>query len=201
MTVRNIRSFSWLALIWLSLACGALVWASFSAPMVLAGGGGGAGGGAGGGGSGGGSGGGGQGGGSDFGGHGGSQGGGQGQGSQGGQSASQGSGGGRDFTPVRNPVSGRAFTLSGEVLSLIKDAQGQGLVVLSQGRAVTVYGTGPDRFWRTLNLTRPEPGQRITVTGHTLDYHGVEVNLASSLEISGRRIRLRDPDTGLARWN
>jgi hypothetical protein len=210
MTMRTRKGLSWLAFVWLTLACGALVWASFSAPMSLAAGGGGGGGGGGGSGgagggggnAGGGAGGGGPGGDGPGGGSGFGQGGGmQGQGSQGGQAGAHSSGGGQDFAPVRNPVSGRAFTLRGEVLSIISEAQGQGLVVLSQGRAVIVYGLGPDRFWRTLGLARPAPGETVRVTGHTLDYNGVKVNLASSLELPGRKIVLRDPTTGRAAWN
>lgn len=192
--MRARKGLIWLVFVWLSLAGATLVWVSWSTPPALAAGGGGGGGAGGGGGDGGGSSGGGPGGGSS------GQGGGPGQGSQGGSSGSQG-GDASDFSPIQNPVTGQAFTLHGQVLNLISEAQGQGLVILSQGRTVTVYGIGPDRFWRSRNLARPAPRETITVKGHTLDYHGVTINLASSLELPGRNITLRNPATGRAAWN
>lgn len=102
--------------------------------------------------------------------------------------------------PVRNVCDGRPFSFEGVVVHEIGPQEGQGLVMLVDGRTVTVYGIGPQRYWDGLALERPHVGQRLSVKGFMVDYNGVQRNMASHLTMEGRTVNLRQPGNCRPAW-
>lgn len=163
------------------------VLAAFSQPALGRGGGGGGGGGAGGGGRG----------------SGGGLGAGQGSGSGWGQGAAARGGAGAGahaLTPVRNICQGAPFSCQGLVVHEIGPQEGQGLVLLVEGRTMTIYGIGPQRFWNEMGMDRPRLGQRLAVRGYAVDYNGVERNMATHLLVDGQSVNLRRTEDCLPLW-
>ncbi len=67
-------------------------------------------------------------------------------------------------------------------------------------KVVKVYGIGPAWFWQTQQSPPPAVGQWVTVDGFTVDYNGVERNMASRLYLPGGVVILRAADGCLPLW-
>jgi hypothetical protein len=94
-------------------------------------------------------------------------------------------------------LGGTPFVYEGTVVSI---GSGLGMVIATAEGNVIVYGIGPVHYWDTLEVDRPSVGDVITASGYTVDYSGVERNVAMSLTIDGTEVQLRDPETAKPLW-
>jgi len=105
--------------------------------------------------------------------------------------------------PIHVISDGVPFTYEGTVVSL---SPGLGMVIATvvdeEGTNVTIYGIGPVRYWDSEDVDVPRPGigELITVTGHTVDYNGVSLNIATEITVGDDIVPLRDLETGAALW-
>jgi hypothetical protein len=101
-------------------------------------------------------------------------------------------------------LAGAPFTYSGEVLDDCAGStgfRGDGLVISTTDGNIEVRGLGPLYYWQSLDVSRPVVGDVVTVTGYTVDYSGIPVNVLMSITLSdGTTIQLRDPETGAPLW-
>ncbi|RJR24771.1 MAG: hypothetical protein C4582_04080 [Desulfobacteraceae bacterium] len=99
--------------------------------------------------------------------------------------------------PIHDILNGEPFDHEGLVTACIP---GQGLVLDVDGQEIVIYGIGPQRYWDAMDLDRPAVGDEIKVTGYTVNYNGLELNIAFDITLSDSYIQLRDPETGLPLW-
>ncbi len=72
------------------------------------------------------------------------------------------------------------------------------MVLATEEGNVIIYGIGPVRYWESLGVDRPGVGETVTVSGYTVNYNGIECNIAMNFIIDSENIvQLRDPETGL----
>lgn len=100
--------------------------------------------------------------------------------------------------PIHDIFAGIPFEIEGEVVTV---QPGQGLEILSvTGDFLIVYGIGPRHYWTTVGVDRPTVGDALIVRGYIVDYNGLERHIATSVEIDGVEVVLRDAETGLPLW-
>lgn len=100
--------------------------------------------------------------------------------------------------PIHDILAGIPFEIEGVVVTV---GLGQGIeIATTDAETLTVYGFGPLRYWAALAVDRPAVGDDIQVRGYLVDYNGVERHIATSVEIGGVEVLLRDEDTGLPLW-
>ncbi|MBF0099911.1 MAG: hypothetical protein HQK77_03300 [Desulfobacterales bacterium] len=109
----------------------------------------------------------------------------------------QGNGAGDGTGPIHDILSGTSFEYEGDVIGW---EQGKGIQIATANGNVSVQGLGPMRFWFQQGLDKPVVGDTIKVSGYTVNYNGVDVNIAMSIEIDGKTIQLRDAQTGAPLW-
>ena len=108
-----------------------------------------------------------------------------------------GQGAGDGTGPLNDILSGEDFTYSGVVMEILADG---GFVITTDNGNVTIYGIGPIKFWESISITRPAVGDLVTVFGYTVDYDGVDRNIAFTIEVGEDTVQLRDFETGLPLW-
>ena len=112
--------------------------------------------------------------------------------------AGNGNGVGGGTGPINDILSGETFECSGLVISILSDG---GFVIATDNGNVTVYGIGPVKFWESIGITRPAVGDLVTVSGYTVDYDGVDRNIAFTIQVGEEDpVELRDSETGLPLW-
>ncbi len=111
--------------------------------------------------------------------------------------AGQGRGPGDGTGPIHDILSGVPFTFTGDV---IVSAMGGGLTLATATGNVQIYGIGPVFYWTSQNVDYPVIGDTLTAKGFTVNYNGVDQNVAMSITIDGSTIDLRDPVTGAPLW-
>lgn len=94
-------------------------------------------------------------------------------------------------------LTGIPFVYEGTVVSM---GSGQGIEIATETGNVIVYGIGPVRYWESLGMDRLAVGDAVTAEGYTIDFTGVERNIAMSLIVNDVEIQLRDPDTAKPLW-
>lgn len=94
-------------------------------------------------------------------------------------------------------LDGTPFDYEGTVVSIGTD---MGMVIATDAGNVTVYGIGPIRFWNTRDVYRPAVGDIVAVSGYTVDFSGVERNIAMTITVDGTEVELRDPETARPLW-
>ncbi len=110
-----------------------------------------------------------------------------------------GMGPGNGTGPVINIYDGTPVTVSGIVTSL--GTQGQGMSIDTGTEVVTIYGIGPVRYWAMLDVARPQIGESVEVQGYKVTFSdGTSKIIATTININGSEIQLRDPDSGVPLW-
>jgi hypothetical protein len=94
-------------------------------------------------------------------------------------------------------LDGTPFEVAGTVVSLMS---GKGMVIAIDEGDVTVYGVGPSSYWEKVGVDRPVVGDMVLVSGYTVDYSGVLINIAMAITVDDTLVQLRDPDTGVPLW-
>lgn len=112
--------------------------------------------------------------------------------------AGNGNGLGDGDGPIHNILEGTPFDYTGEIVTL---EAGGGLLLATESGNVTVYGIGPKWYWEDQEVERPGVGDTIEATGFTVDYNGIERNIAMSISGDDFEIQLRDSETGLPFWS
>jgi hypothetical protein len=105
--------------------------------------------------------------------------------------------------PIHDITAGVPFTYTGTVVSYV---QGEGLILdITTAEdvepvEVVISGIGPEFYWESLGVARPVAGDIITVSGYTVEYDGVAVNIATEIILAdGTVVTLRDED-GAPLW-
>ena len=113
--------------------------------------------------------------------------------------AGNGNGVGGGTGPINDILSGETFDYSGNVMEILADG---GFVVKTENDVyVTIYGIGPVKFWESIDIARPAVGDLVTVSGYTVDYDGVDRNIAFTIQVGEEDpVELRDSETGLPLW-
>ena len=111
--------------------------------------------------------------------------------------AGNGKGPGNGTGPIHDILSGTPFEYTGDVVSLVP---GAGMLIATDQGNVTIYGIGPVRYWEREEVERPAVGESVTVHGYTVDYSGVDRNIAMSITVGEQTIELRDPESGIPLW-
>ena len=105
--------------------------------------------------------------------------------------------------PKHDLLQGIPFEYTGTVVEC-NDGQGLVLYVGDEGGeefSVVISGIGPQRYWDLKAMERPCVGDKIAVTGYTINYNELELNIAFTITFEGESsIELRDPATGLPLW-
>lgn len=99
--------------------------------------------------------------------------------------------------PLHDIFSGTSFDYSGVVVEMLP---GEGLLLGTGSGNITIYGIGPASYWEDINVDRPSMGETIRVTGYTVNYDGIVLNIATEITIGDDVVQLRDADTGLPLW-
>lgn len=101
-------------------------------------------------------------------------------------------------------LAGTPFTYNGEVINDCTGTtgfRGDGLVISTTDGNIEVRGLGPVYYWQSLDVSRPVEGDVVTVTGYTVDYNGLPVNVLMAITLNdGTIVQLRDPETGAPLW-
>lgn len=100
--------------------------------------------------------------------------------------------------PLINILDGVPFTYTGEVISV--GYFGMGTVIATEDGEITLYGLGPLWFWDKQEISRPNVGDLIEVSGYAVEYNDIQRNVVASITIGGETIELRDPETGAPLW-
>ena len=95
-------------------------------------------------------------------------------------------------------LDGTPFVYTGEVISV--GSSGTGMVIETESGEIIINGIGPVWFWNCNDASRPVEGDVVEITGYTVDYDGVELNVASSVTVDGQTLVLRDSETGTPLW-
>ncbi len=112
--------------------------------------------------------------------------------------AGQGRGPGDGTGPIHDVTSGVPFAFEGDVIGC---AMGGGLTLATEIYGnVQIYGIGPVFYWTSKKVDYPVIGDRLTANGFTVNYNGVDQNVAMSITIDGSTVLLRDPVTGAPLW-
>lgn len=111
--------------------------------------------------------------------------------------AGQGRGPGDGTGPIHDVLDGVYFEFTGDV---IVSAMGGGLTLATATGNVQIYGIGPFFYWTSQNVGYPVIGDTLTAKGYTVNYNGVDQNVAISITIDGSTILLRDLVTGAPLW-
>lgn len=106
--------------------------------------------------------------------------------------------GARGRIPFINILDGEPFTYTGEVVSL--GYFGKGIVISTDDGEVTLYGLGPLWYWDCKEISRPDVGEVIEVSGYTVEYNAVQRNIVASITVGDEILELRDPETGVPLW-
>jgi len=109
-----------------------------------------------------------------------------------------GNGAGDGSGPIHNILDGTPFTFSGTVLSI--GYQGDGMVIATADGNVTVQGLGPQRYWDSLDIDKPDLGEQIVAYGYTVVYNDSTLNVLTRVEFNGVAVDLRDSETGVPLW-
>ena len=113
--------------------------------------------------------------------------------------AGNGHGPGDGTGPIVSIYDGTPVVISGIVANV--GTQGQGLSIDTESGIVTVYGIGPVRYWDSTGVARPQVGETIKVNGYEVTFSdGTRKIIATSIEINGNEIQLRDATTGAPLW-
>lgn len=113
--------------------------------------------------------------------------------------AGHGFGPGDGTGPVVSIYDGSPITISGVVTNV--GTMGQGLSIDTGYGIVTVYGIGPVGYWNSIGIARPQVGETIHVNGYEVTFSdGTTKIIATSIEIDGNEIQLRDSTTGSPLW-
>jgi hypothetical protein len=100
-------------------------------------------------------------------------------------------------TPVCDICEGTRFDYTGNVVSIVR---GGGLLLATDEDNIIIYGIGPVRYWESQGVERPAVAETIKVDGYTVDYNGVDRNIAVSIVVGDDEVELRDPDTCAPLW-
>ena len=100
--------------------------------------------------------------------------------------------------PLHDILSGTPFAYEGYVVTI--GPAGEGMVLAVEEENITIYGIGPLSYWEDLGVARPLVGEFVDVTGYTVDFNGVERNIAMSMIVGEEEVVLRNPDTGVPLW-
>ena len=97
-------------------------------------------------------------------------------------------------------MAGTPFSHSGVVTSV--DYYGGGLMTLQTGQdQVLVCGAGPVWYWEQQEMSWPQVGEVLQVEGYQVNLNGVATNIIMAVTTGdGKRLELRNPDTGWPLW-
>lgn len=115
--------------------------------------------------------------------------------------AGRGNGPGDGSGPLFDCTTGTPFEYTGDVVTAPSIGSGQGMVIATAEENITIYGLGPLWYWTEAGVDRPAVGDTVTVTGYTMDYNGVERNIATLIQINGASLQLRDSTSCLPLWS
>jgi hypothetical protein len=97
-----------------------------------------------------------------------------------------------------NILGGTLVTLTGTVISI---GNQDGLVVdTTEQGVVTIYGIGPEWYWKKKGIDRPDIGDSVIVIAYTVTFSDGIRYVASSITIGDKTIGLRDSETGCPLW-
>lgn len=105
--------------------------------------------------------------------------------------------------PRYDILGGTPFSLSGDVINVgfgETGGFGNGLTISTTDGNITLSGLGPWYYWESLGIQRPTVGDSIEVTGYTVVYNELTLNILMTVTINGQTVQLRDPETGLPLW-
>ncbi len=113
--------------------------------------------------------------------------------------AGHGNGPGDGTGPIVSIYDGTPVTISGVVTAI--GTQGQGMSIDTGTEVVTVYGIGPVRYWDAAGVARPQVGETVTVNGYEVTFSdGTTKIIATSIDVNGSVIQLRDDTDGTPLW-
>jgi len=113
--------------------------------------------------------------------------------------AGHGNGPGDGTGPIVSIYDGTPVTVSGIVTAI--GTQGQGMSIDTGTEVVTVYGLGPAMYWDAAGIAKPQVGETVTVNGYEVTFSdGTTKIIATSIEINGAVIELRDATDGTPLW-
>lgn len=99
--------------------------------------------------------------------------------------------------PNNEILDGTPFDVTGEVVSTdVRDA----MVLATASGDVTIYGTGPDRYWEETGVDFPSVGETVQATGYIVDLNDTQRYIAFTVVIGDDSIQLRDTETGRPLW-
>ena len=107
-------------------------------------------------------------------------------------------GNGNGNGPMHNILEGTPFTYSGTIVSI--GNRGEGMVITTDQGNVTVHGLGPYRYWKSLEVDKPDLGETIAAYGYTVDFNDNIRNILTKVEFNGTTVELRDSETGAPLW-
>ena len=111
--------------------------------------------------------------------------------------AGKGKGPGDGTGPIHDILAGAPFQYTGEVISMIP---GEGIELATASGNVKIFGIGPVRYGVSLGVERPVVGDTVVVSGFTVEFNGVERNIAMTIILNDQTVQLRDPSTGAPLW-
>ena len=82
------------------------------------------------------------------------------------------------FASNNRILSGKPFSYTGFVVEYIS---GGGCVLATETENIKIFGLGPSNYWEHLNIILPEIGDPIKIDGYSVDFNGVQKNIAISL--------------------
>lgn len=123
---------------------------------------------------------------------------GNGNGNNNGNGNGNGNGYGNGNGPIHNILEGTPFTYTGTVVSI--GYSGNHMVIATDQGNVTLQGLGPQRYWDTFEVDKPDYGETIIVYGYTVDFNGSIMNILTKVEFGGVTVELRDSETGVPLW-
>ena len=110
-----------------------------------------------------------------------------------------GMGPGNGTGPVISIYDGVPVTINGIVTSM--GVRGQGMGIDTGTEVIIVYGIGPIRYWTMSDVDRPQIGEAVEVQGYEVTFSdGTSKIIATTINVNGSEIQLRDPDTGAPLW-
>ena len=76
-----------------------------------------------------------------------------------------------------------------------------GIILEVGGEQVKIYGLGPNWYWESLGIDKPEIADLVTITVYAVPFWDATRYVAASVTtVDGTLIQLRDPNTGCPLW-
>ena len=103
----------------------------------------------------------------------------------------------------REPICSKVLNSEQETFTGTVANIGKGTCIvleLEDETQVKIYGLGPNRYWESLGMEKPEIGDVVTITAYAVPFFDATRYVAASVTIGEDTIQLRDPETGCPLW-